>query len=139
MGCIPLQKGRRSVWAQRLVVRIVVYAHIPRRRGEGRGGVGVRVHSGYREARVAFTLGAHPGVQVGGQHLEESVAGRGTHLGPPPRCRAALSPSHFVFDAWGPCWRRGGRPMNMLVITFGVVIVDAMVVVDVVGRRKHGE
>ncbi len=29
--------------------------------------------------------------------------------------------------------------MNMLVITFGVVIVDAMVVVDVVGRRKHGE
>jgi hypothetical protein len=70
MGCIPLQKGRRSVWAQRLVVRIVVYAHIPRRRGEGRGGVGVRVHSGYRKARVAF------GVQAGGQHREESVAGR---------------------------------------------------------------
>ncbi len=109
MGCIPLQKGRRSVWAQRLVVRIVVYAHIPRRRGEGRGGVGVRVHSGYREARVAFTLGAHPGVQVGGQHLEESVAGRGTHLGPPlvavPRCRR-----HVLFSM------RGGRAGDVAVV-----------------------
>ena len=112
MGCIPLQKGRRSVWAQRLVVRIVVYAHnIPRRRGKGRGGVGVRVHSGYREARVVFTLGAHPGVQVGGQHLEESIAGWGTHLGPPlalvavPRCRR-----HVLFSM------RGGRADDVAVV-----------------------
>ena len=96
------------MWAQRLVVRIVVHANIPRRRGEGRGGV---VHSGYREARVAFTLGAHPGVQVGGQHREESVAGRGTHLGPllvaVPRCRRCR---HVLFSM------HGGRDGDVAVV-----------------------
>ena len=32
------------------------------------------------DAGLAFTLGAHPGVQLGGQHCEMGVAGRGTHL-----------------------------------------------------------
>ena len=97
---------------------------------EGRGSKwGGRLRS--QRGRVTVTIGAHPGVHVGGQHREESIADRGTHLGPllvaVPRCRR-----HVLFSVL--CWRRGGRLMSVLVTMFGVVIMGvevAMVVVDV--------
>ncbi len=47
-------RARVLVHGRGLAVRVVVYAHISRRRGEGRGRVGVRVRRGYREAGLAF-------------------------------------------------------------------------------------
>ena len=77
-----------------------------RKRGEGRWLTG-------RSCGLALVVGACPGIQRGGEPCKAGIAHRGTHLGPlllvaVPRCRRRVS----CFDAWGLCWRRGGRPMS---------------------------
>jgi len=62
-----------------LIICSVAYNYIPRWR-EGRGGVGICVRRGHREAGLVFTLSAHPAVQVGGQHCEMGIASLGTEL-----------------------------------------------------------
>jgi len=68
-----------------IVVRVTVYAHILRGRGECRGWAFAFAFAGVTWGAVlafAFVLGARPGVQLGSQPCEVDVAGWGTHLGP---------------------------------------------------------